>query len=348
MGACTSTPVECYQDSQEPPKGGRDDNHDIHSVHQQQMSADSMSSSSSCVTPTESTETGSSSKLSEHGYLRDIPLGAWFPAKHAHRDIAKLFTKCEEIASGATGTVYCVKYQDKLYALKQISRDDQVGRMLFTTEARVLSSLKHPGIVQYIDMFADRHYYYLITQRADFNLYHVMQRKQYLSEKQTKRIIYELLGAVRHLHRKNLVHRDLKPENIVFRSEEPNKPLLIDFGDAEMAKAEKVYTEFVGTPGYMAPERLGKHTGAQLKKSDVWAIGVIAYEMYAGDRCFAGDSEQAVFRNIVHGEWQWPDGRLPSASMQHFVAKCLELDAQQRLSARDALLHAWFHDVNEV
>merc|ERR1712154_43254 len=130
--------------------------------------------------------------------------------------------------------------------------------------------------------------------------------------------------------------------NIVFIATDTDNPRLIDFGDAEMAKDDKTYTEFVGTPPYMSPERLDAHKGWELKKSDIWAIAVIAYEMYTGSRCFEGDTQKQVFGRILRGEWSWPRDRRPSKKMMDFIEQCLNHNAKDRPSAIEALEHEWF------
>ena len=105
---------------------------------------------------------------------------------------------------------------------------------------------------------------------------------------------------------------------------------------------------FVGTPPYMAPERLGDHKGWQLKKADVWAIAAIAYEMATGKRCFQGTNQREVFGNIMRGQWSWPQNGTPSVSMQDFIQKCLNLDTSERLSAEEALRHPWFTEMSHV
>eukprot|EP01084_Bolivina_argentea_P019895 36992_1 len=183
----------------------------------------------------------------------------------------------EKIGDGVSASVFTILYKktNSICALKRISRTDKFGRMQFTTEAQCLSKISHPYIIKYIDMLMDDKYYYLILEKCDYNLWNLMAEKKHLSESECKRIIYALLSAIAHIHNKNLVHRDIKPENIVFTNK-THIPKLIDFGDAEMAKPNKIYTEFVGTPPYMSPERLGKHNSIELKKSDIWSIGVLA------------------------------------------------------------------------
>eukprot|EP00484_Ammonia_sp_Unknown_P029931 CAMPEP_0197050804 /NCGR_PEP_ID=MMETSP1384-20130603/25621_1 /TAXON_ID=29189 /ORGANISM="Ammonia sp." /LENGTH=515 /DNA_ID=CAMNT_0042483263 /DNA_START=58 /DNA_END=1605 /DNA_ORIENTATION=+ len=265
----------------------------------------------------------------------------WFPMQHAHRNVSQLFKYRKKLGNGVTGSVFEIEYKSQICALKQIERNEECGRMLFTTECRVLSKLKHDGIITFIDMFYDEQYYYILLEKADYDLYQVMQRKGHLSESKTKKIIHSLLVAVSYLHGKNLAHRDLKPENIVFVASQSDHPRIIDFSDATIANDDRTYTEFVGTPSYMSPERLGEHNGSQLKKADIWAIGVIAFEMFTGQRCFAGDSQKEIFARVVRGEWSWPAHRTPSDAMQEFVEQCLCQETEQRLSANEALLHPW-------
>merc|ERR1712228_102158 len=286
--------------------------------------------------------------LSSPGQLQ-IPeqFKSWFPPTHGHKHIRKLFKWHEQLGHGVTGSVYKIEYQNKLCALKQTEKKDKWGKMLFITESRTLSKLKHDGIIGFVDMFFDEKYYYLIMEKADFDLYHIMKQNGHTSEKKTRQIIYALLKTLKYMHAKNVVHRDLKPENIVFLTSDPANPRLIDFGDAEIAKKDKIYSEFVGTPPYMAPERLSEHKGWELKKSDIWAIGVIAYEMYCGQRCFEGKSQKEVFGRILRGEWTWPEHRTPRKKMRDFIEECLKQKAEDRPSANEALVHEWFEMFNK-
>ena len=134
----------------------------------------------------------------------------------------------------------------RTYYIYNYTQNDQWGRMLFTTEARVLSKIRHKGIIRFVDMFFDEKYYYLVVDKADFDLYYVMKKKGHLSESKTRSISYSLLQALQYMHKKDLAHRDLKPENIVFKANDTDNPMLIDFGDAERARDDKTYTEFVG------------------------------------------------------------------------------------------------------
>eukprot|EP01083_Nonionella_stella_P051219 136009_1 len=272
-----------------------------------------------------------------------VPFKKWFPPLHGHTNIRDLFEFHREIHHSETSSIHEITYKSQICVLKQIAKEHPRGRMLFETEAQVLSKLRHANIIGYIDMFFDEKYYYLLLEKAECDLFSVLKNKGRLSEEKTRGITYELLQALGHIHQRNLVHRDLKPENIVFiSSKNTDHPLLIDFGDAEGAQKDKKYSEFVGTAPYMSPERLCEHHGWQLKKSDIFAIGAIAYEMYCGRRCFVGHSEKQVFSRVLSGEWSWPSDRIPSDEFKHFIEECLQHDAKDRPSAEHALRHPCF------
>merc|ERR1712062_160969 len=116
---------------------------------------------------------------------------------------------------------------------------------------------------------------------------------------------------------------------------------LIEFGDSKAIEEDRTYSNSVSTPSYTAPELWTDVQGWQLKKADMWAIGVIAFEMFVGDKCFDENNENAIAQRLFIGELSWPEDRKPSKSMRDFIEKCLALNPLNRLSAEDALCHPW-------
>jgi len=337
MGACTSTP------------NSPDDARMSDMTHKRPVFRDIPSNSSNRSSSTVSsitasnTSNGESLELCPSRYLNNAP--EWLPPKHAHRDILDVLTQpqcSESLGQGVSASVRAAYYDNKLCAVKRISQSGEFSYLLFATESKVLSKIRHRNIIGFVASLMDAQNYYLILEKADYDLFSLMTQCAF-TEARCRRIILGLLRGVAYLHSRGLAHRDLKPENVVFMASEPDCPRIIDFGDAEMARDDLSYTEFVGTPSYMAPERLTTHNGAQLKKSDVWAVGVMAFEMFAGRRCFDGASQREVFQGILSGKWAWDAQRTPSASMCDFVARCLCADSNDRLSASEALQHKWLN-----
>jgi len=105
------------------------------------------------------------------------------------------------------------------------------------------------------------------------------------------------------MHARDVVHRDIKPENIVLirnknknnkkeKEKEHSEIRLIDFGDATVADDNITFDIIVGTLSYLAPERFYHHKGWQLKASDMWAVGVVTFEMLTGKKCFNCENDE--------------------------------------------------------
>jgi len=152
------------------------------------------------------------------------------------------------------------------------------------------------------------------------------------------------LRTLVRLHQNNIVHRDIKPENIVFTSNKSDQPKFIDFADALVVKEESVYTEFVGTQCYLSPERWRQHYGWELKAGDVWAIGVVTYEMVTGKRCFYGSSPRELAKKIQDGRIKYSKNGKLSILCRHFINSLLTVESTHRPSAEFALHHPWLSE----
>jgi len=181
------------------------------------------------------------------------------------------------------------------YAMKRLRRHDKLAEWLFVSECNFLKKVRCKGIIQMIGCFADNDHYYILTELGTVDLFRRLKNAKCISEEVTREIVFRLLKTLALLHRHNIVHRDVKPENIVFTEKGTlNQPKLIDFGDVKVVKDDAIYNELVGTRCYLAPERWIHHYGYELKASDVWAVGVLAFEMVTGKRCFYAPSDEKL------------------------------------------------------
>jgi serine/threonine-protein kinase len=167
----------------------------------------------------------------------------------------------------------------------------EVGAERFRREMLVTARLQHPHILPVLDAGArDGLLYYVMPFVPGESLRARLEREGRLAVPEATRILRELADALACAHGAGVVHRDLKPENVLFQHEHA---VLADFGVARVpARAELgeglTATGFgVGTPGYMAPEQLGGAPEVDAR-ADLYAVGVIAYEMLAGAAPFAG------------------------------------------------------------
>lgn len=216
----------------------------------------------------------------------------------------------ESIGSGGMGTVF--RAEDRLareiVALKRVNTHlllhaeeqwvDQDHRVLMTREFKTLAALRHPNII------AVRDYGFDTTGQPYFTM-DLLENPQTIIQAgrdgdfQTRiNYLVQTLQALAYLHRRGVIHRDLKPANLLVVN---NQVKLLDFGlsvarDADDADRNSIY----GTLAYMAPELFEGDEATQV--SDLYAVGVIAYELFAGSHPFALEKVQNLIAEILHTE----------------------------------------------
>jgi serine/threonine protein kinase len=204
---------------------------------------------------------------------------------------------------------------------------DRLAR--FTREAHVLASLNHPNIAQI----------YGVEDRAlVMELVSGETLSGPLPPDQALRYAAQIAGALAAAHGKGIVHRDLKPANIMVTADDTIK--VLDFGLAKTAPGEPVSTAnsptltmsattagvILGTAAYMSPEQArGKSVD---RRADIWAFGVVLYEMLAGTPAFHGESVPDILAGVLTREPDW--SRVPER-FQPLLRKCLEKDPAKRL-----------------
>jgi calcium-dependent protein kinase len=146
---------------------------------------------------------------------------------------------------------------------------------------------------------------------------------------------------MRYCHERSIVHRDLKPENIVYLNGDHEELVIIDFGDAKEVEEHSSHDDFVGTAFYLAPEAIRTREGWELKKSDMWTIGVIAYVLVTGRPPFWGRENKEIIRKIVGGNVRFPSTIKLSDECKDFILSLLQKPPDKRLSAAEALKHHW-------
>lgn len=151
------------------------------------------------------------------------------------------------------------------------------------------------------------------------------------------RMMIGVISGLEHLHRRRIVHRDLKPHNVLLQGETPR---LADFGIARIFKSTN-YTAPSGTPCYMAPEAFeGKNT----ERTDIWAAGVILYQLLSGRLPFPQTNLGALLGAILMKEPERLPVTVPEG-LWHVVAQALEKDPQRRFSSAAEMRRA-LHNVS--
>ncbi|KAI8332738.1 kinase-like domain-containing protein [Choanephora cucurbitarum] len=240
----------------------------------------------------------------------------------------------------------------KYYACKIINKKLMEGREhMIRNEINILKRVSqgNKNILSLVDYFETLNNLYLVTDLASGGeLFDRICEKGSYFEKDAAHIVQTICAAVAYLHENGIVHRGMYiPENLLFRERDEDADLLIaDFGLSRIIDTEKFHTlkTTCGTPGYMAPE-IFKKTGHS-KPVDMWAIGVITYFLLSGYTPFERDNNIEEMNAIMHADYNYDDACWDniSDSAKNFIDRCLTIDANERITAHQALEHPWLLD----
>jgi len=264
--------------------------------------------------------------------------------QNLHPSVMPLFKKGKTLGQGASCKVVQMtrKSDGAEFAVKIMKRDDKWNPILFRQEYELLTQLKHPNILEWEDCYMDQKNFYICTTLCKGGeLFDKIKKMKKFREDEAAQIMRTIISAIAYCHKRNIVHRDLKPENIVYRTKQQNELVIIDFGDAKIIDENKTYEDFVGTAFYLAPECIQMRKGWELKKSDMWTIGVITYLLLTGRPPFYGRDNQEILRKILKAKIKWPRSNRLSKTAKDFVTGLIKIDTKKRMSAEDCLKHPW-------
>jgi serine/threonine protein kinase len=258
------------------------------------------------------------------------------PTLEALNELLPSYRFNDFIAKGGMGAVYRATQisLDREVAIKilppELSEDPEFHAS-FRTEARAMARLNHPNLIGIYDSGElDGMLYIVMEYVAGKSLYHSCWNKQ-IDPDEVKRIITAICDGLHHAHESGIIHRDIKPANILLTPKV--EPKIGDFGLAQ-AVGSKHAGVVMGTPGYAAPEIMS-HPEKMDRRSDIFAVGVILYEMLVGKLPAEGSLPSresscskefdAIYQNATH----------PNAAMRYSDAKKLS-DALEAMSKGDS------------
>ncbi|KAH8588385.1 kinase-like domain-containing protein [Bisporella sp. PMI_857] len=212
-------------------------------------------------------------------------------------------------------------------------------------EIKILAKLSHPNVINLKKAFCSSHALYLFFDLSTGgDLYSYMQAHGgYLDEYNARFIIYQVTTAVQYLHSNGVTHRDIKPENIlVSQTFFGGRVVLTDFGFAICmgAGAGRMMSK-LGTEGYAAPEVEAVETfsAGYTQAADLWSLGILTACILTGECNIPPQEIVQPSLEISKADNIW---RELQPRVQRFIRKLLILDAQERMTANDAIDHSWF------
>ncbi|MGM0490652.1 MAG: serine/threonine protein kinase, partial [Planctomycetota bacterium] len=261
------------------------------------------------------------------------------------------------LGRGGFGVVYLAHDPDldrpvalKVPRRKRLKTRDQVGD--FMKEARTAAKLKHPGLVTVHDVQQEDGWPYIVQEFIEGQDLAEWAREQKPSHEQIARLFIGIAEAVGYAHQQELTHCDLKLANVLMDT--VGDPHVADFG---LAMHESVQTlhkgKVFGTPAMMAPEQVRGETHRFDDRTDIWAMGVMLYEVLTGRRPFSAQEQRDLFEDIQKKDPRPPrqiDRSVPR-EVERICLRCLSKRQSERYGTTDDLredLQAWLDEQPET
>ena len=255
-------------------------------------------------------------------------------------------TDFEQIANLGTGgygkvNLYRHKVTGAEYAIKLIDKtkfENKLQKELFAREVDMMYKIRHPNIVRLYTHFEDdTNCYIALEYIKKGNLYSYTQSmpNKVLDAATTAHFVVDLISSLYYLHNMNppIIHRDIKPENLLVGNNGQLK--LTDFGGSNYLEGGNVRYTTCGTQIYHSPEMLLKK--GYDTRVDIWAIGILIFELMVGRPPFKSDAQHSMEDNIVHLRINWPSTM--NLLAKNLVSKLLKLDPDQRPTLKEILEH---------
>jgi serine/threonine-protein kinase len=255
------------------------------------------------------------------------------------------------LGEGGMGTVYEVKHRalGKRFALKALRKDltaDGEIAARFIQEARTAAAVSHPGLVEITDFgrLESGQVYFVMELLEGHSLAALLRTGGPLPAARALDIVRQLVHALKAAHDASIVHRDLKPDNIHVGRGDAERDLvkIVDFGLAKVIGSSKLTRSGMvfGTPHYMSPEQAAGEVVDH--RADIYALGVVMYEMFTGKVPFEADSYMGVLTKHMYMAPALPSEVSPElkelGTLEHVILRCLQKRPNARYDNLEALL----------
>ncbi|KAI8092961.1 kinase-like domain-containing protein [Halteromyces radiatus] len=246
----------------------------------------------------------------------------------------------KHLGTGKFGNVYMAreKQSRQVVAMKILIKKElqEAGVAHFLRrEVEIHAHLRHPHILRMYGYFQDHQHIYLVLDCAtQGSLYNKLEEHGRFTDILASKCIHQVASALYYLHKLGVIHRDIKPENILI--DKQGHLQLADFGWAVFDRQPRRNT-FCGTLDYLPPEMIGNRP--HNAKVDVWALGVLTYELLVGKPPFEHVEYMDTYQHITRVDYTFPDH--VGIMARSFISLALQQDVHKRCNLSDLIRHHW-------
>ena len=267
-------------------------------------------------------------------------------------DLEDKYDILEEIGIGGYSRVLKIQNIEtgKLYACKELQKNELADIDSFNREIDILIKLDHPNIIKLYEVYENEDFIYIVMELCNGGeLFDIIIKRTEMgnpfTEKEAATIFKQLMSAVSYCHSNKIVHRDLKPENLLLLNNDDDTHIkIIDFGTSLIFKKKNTSMfDRVGTAYYISPEVID---GYYDEKCDVWSCGIILYILLCGYPPFNGRDDEEIFLNIRRLNYSFPSPEWNNISNDaKDLLKSIICDQFMRLNDEQVLNHIWLKNL---